>query len=96
VVGALRDLRRLVVADVRASAVTSHQRAGNVIGDPLLVGLQALDAMLAERAAPIGKELDPVSRSWAMIGLKTLSSKLPWLPRSDRDIVGHHLDGDHP
>ena len=45
-----------------ASAVTSISELADVVGDPLVVGLEALDAVLAERAAAVGQELDPVEQ----------------------------------
>ena len=33
-----------------------------MLGDPLLVGLEALDAVLAEGAAAVGEQLDPVEQ----------------------------------
>ena len=98
VVGRLRDLGRLVVADRAASsAVTSISELAHVLGDPSASASRPSIAELAERAARVGRAARPSAGSCRSItGLNTLSSKLPCEPaNADRGVVADHLDADH-
>ena len=46
----------VVVADVRVERGHEHQRIADVLGDPLLVGLDADDGELAERVARVAEQ----------------------------------------
>src|SRR5262249_10782033 len=56
----LGDLRRAVVADVCVERSHEHERVLDVLGDPLLVRFETVDAELAEVSAGVGEQVDGV------------------------------------
>jgi hypothetical protein len=54
-VGFLRNLRRLVIADVRIQRGNKHERILHVIGDALVVRFNPYGTMLIERIASVSK-----------------------------------------
>src|SRR5690606_15409482 len=62
-VGALGDLRRCVVADVRREGGDEHQRAPEVIPDGLFVGGEASGAALCKARARVSEQADRLEQA---------------------------------
>jgi hypothetical protein len=65
----MREFGGLVVSDRRRKRGDEHQRAVHELGDPLLVGLGALDQVLAEVDRAVRQELDRWMTLTMMSGL---------------------------
>ena len=90
------DLRRLVVADDRRKRRHQHQRALHVLVDLLQVGLGALDQELAEVGAAVGHDRDRMRDVEDHQRLVDVHLEIAaGAAEADRDVVGHHLHGDH-
>ena len=94
--GVVGDLRGLVVADHRRQRRHQHQRALDVLLDLLEVRLGALDQELAEVGAAVGHDRDRMRDVEDHQRLVDVHLQIAaGAAEADRDVVGHHLHGDH-
>ena len=91
-----RRLRRSVVSDMRSERGHQHERAIQVAGDLLPIGLHAGDAAPGERKAAVGQQADLVQqavRKQRLVGIQLEVARHP--THADRCIVTDHLGADH-
>ena len=91
-----RDLRRVLVADVRIERGDEHQRLVDVARGCARVGLDAARAALVERAEAVGQELDRLEH--VVQDDRLVDVELEVALRAGEGhggVVAEHLHGDH-
>ena len=94
--GVLGDRRGIVVADLGRQRGDQHQRPVHQLGDPLFVRLGAVEHPLGEALHPGRQQVDRADHVRADHGLEHVQLHMA-LEAADRhrDVIAHHLGGDH-
>ena len=79
----------------RRESRDEHQRAVHQFGDPLLVGLRAVEHPLREAFGPRRQQVDRADHVRADQRLEDVSSMALHAADSHGDVIAHHLRGDH-
>ena len=91
-----RNLRRLLVADMRVERRHQHQRIVEMLLDALLVRLNAACAIVVERHAPVGQELRRFKHVMQNDRLEYVQLEMPLrASHANRKVIAEHMHGDH-
>ena len=92
----LRHLGRVVVADRRRQRGHEHQALAHQLGDPLLVRLDADDAVVGERRRGVADQRHRLQHVVGDHRLVDVELEMPLAAgEADRGVVAHHLRAGH-